>query len=129
MILLRKRVLVVVTPQALFVVRVHPELQQTGRRVEIVLGQLSAVNLRDHAQRLTLLIGRRRLPGRQVRAATKLGGSLRQGFGRNEGPQRNSLLAGTLLVEQVDNVLRLLLDVLERLIVEHLRISSLMMCK
>ena len=127
MILLRERVLVVVTPQAFFVVRVHPELQQTGRRVEIVLGQLSAVNLRDHAQRLTLLIGRRRLPGRQVGAATKLGGSLRQGIGGNEGLQRDSLLAGTLLVEQVDNVLRLLLDVLERLVVEHFRVSSLMM--
>ena len=126
-VLLRGRVLIIKTPQAFFVVRVHPELQQTGRRVEIVLGQLSAVNLRNHTQRLTLLIGRRQLSSGQVGAATKLGGSLRQRFGGNEGLQRDSLLAGAFLVEQVDNVLRLLLDVLKRLVVEHLRISSLMM--
>ena len=127
MILLRERVLVVVTPQAFFVVRVHPELQQTGGGVQVVFGQVSAVNLRNHTQRLTLLIGRCGLASGQVGAATKLGGSLRQGIGGNEGLQRDSLLAGTLLVEQVDNVLRLLLDVLERLVVEHFRVSSLMM--
>ena len=127
MILLRKRVLVVKAPQALFIVRVNPELQHTGRRVNVVFGQLGTVNLRDHAQRLTLLIGRRRLPGGQIRAATKLGCSLRQGLGGNEGLQGDSLLTGALLVEQVNNVLRLLFDVLERLVVKHFRVSSLMM--
>ena len=127
MILLRERVLVVKAPQALFVVRVNPELQHTGRRVNVILGQVGAVNLRNHAQRLTLLIGRRRLPGGQVRSATKLGCSLRQGLGGNEGLQGDSLLTGALLVEQVDNVLRLLFDVLKRFVVKHFRVSSLMM--
>ena len=99
MILLRKRVLVVKAPQAFFIVRVNPELQHTGRRVNIVLGQLSAVNLRNHTQRLTLLIGRRQLACGQVRSATKLGSGLRQGLGGNEGLQGNSLLTGALLVE------------------------------
>ena len=126
-ILLRERILIVVTPQALFIVRVNPKLQHTGRRVNVILGQLSAVNLRNHAQRLTLLIGRRRLPGRQVRTATKLGGSLRQGLGGNEGLQGDSLLTGALLVEQVNNVLRLLFNLLKRFVVKHFRVSSLMM--
>ena len=126
-ILLRKRVLVVKAPQAFFVVGVNPELQQTGRRVEIVLGQLSTVNLRNHAQRLILLIGRRQLAGGQVGAATKLGGSLRQRFVGNERLQRDSLLTGAFLIEQVNNVLRLLFDVIERLVVKHFRVSSLMM--
>ena len=102
-ILLRKRVLVVKAPQALFIVRVNPELQHTGRRVNVILGQLSAVNLRNHAQRLTLLIGRRRLPGGQVRAATKLGCGLRQ---RGVGAgylQANRLLTRATLVERVDD--------------------------
>ena len=76
-ILLRKRVLIVVTPHALFVVGVNPELQHTGRRIDVVLGQVGAVNLRDHAQRLTLLIGRRQLASGQVGATTKLGSGLR----------------------------------------------------
>ena len=126
-ILLRERVLVVKAPQALFIVRVNPKLQHTGRRVNVILGQLSAVNLRNHAQRLTLLIGRRRLPGGQVRTATKLGGSLRQGLGGNEGLQGDSLLTGALLVEQVNNVLRLLFNLLKRFVVKHFRVSSLMM--
>ena len=99
MILLRERVLVVKAPQALFVVRVNPELQHTGRRVNVILGQLGTVNLRNHAQRLTLLIGRRGLARGQVRSATKLGSGLRQGLGGNEGLQGNSLLTGALLVE------------------------------
>ena len=119
MILLRERVLVVVTPQTFFVVRVNPELQHAGRRVDVILGQLSTVNLRNHAQRLTLLIGRRQLACGQVRSATKLGCGLRQGFGGNEGLQGDSLLTGALLVEQVNNVLRLLFDVLERLVLRH----------
>ena len=126
-ILLRKRVLVVVTPHAFVIVRVNPELQHASGREKVILGQVGAVNLRNHAQRLTLLIGRRRLPGGQVRSATKLGCSLRQGFGGNEGLQGNSLLTGALLVEQVNNVLRLLFDDLERLVVKHFRVSSLMM--
>ena len=84
-VLLRKRVLVVKAPQALLVVGVNPELQQTGRRVDVILGQVGAVNLRNHAQRFTLLIGRRRLPSGQIRSATKLGCGLRQGLGGNEG--------------------------------------------
>ena len=103
MVLLRERLLVVVTPQAFFVIGINPELQQTGRRVEIVLGQLGAVNLHNHAQWLPLLIGRRQLAGGQIRAATKLGGSLRQRFVGNEGLQRDSLLTGATLVECVDD--------------------------
>ena len=103
MILLRKRVLVVVTPHALFVVRVNPELQHTGRRVDIVFGQLGAVNLRDHAQRLTLLIGRRQLARGQVRAATKLGCGLRQRGVGEAHLQADCLLAGATLVECVDD--------------------------
>ena len=127
MILLRKRVLIVVTPQTFFVVGVNPELQHTGRRIDVVFRQLSAVDLRNHAQQLTLLIGRRRLACGQVRAATKLGSGLRQGLGGHEGLQGDSLLTGALLVDQVNNVLRLLFDVLKRLVVKHFRVSSLMM--
>ena len=103
MVLLRGRVLIVKTPHAFFVVRVQPELQQTGRRVDIVFGQVGAVNLHNHAQWLPLLIGRRQLAGGQVRAATKLGGSLRQ---RRFGAgylQTDRLLAGATLVECVDD--------------------------
>ena len=103
MILLRKRVLVVVPPHAFFVVRVDPELQHAGRRVNIVFGQVGAVNLRDHAQRFALLIGRRRLASGQVRAATKLGGGLRQRRVRAAYLQSNRLLTRATLVERVND--------------------------
>ena len=103
MILLRERVLVVVTPQALFIVGVDPELQQTGRRVDVVFGQVGAVNLRNHAQRFTLLIGRRRLTCGQVRAATKLGSGLRQRRVGEGYLQADCLLAGATLVECVND--------------------------
>ena len=103
MVLLRERLSVVVTPQALFVVRVNPELQHTGRRIDVVFRQVGAVNLRNHTQRFTLLIGRRHLASGQVRAATKLGSSLRQ-RGVGEGHlQADCLLAGATLVECVDD--------------------------
>ena len=119
MILLRERVLVVVTPHALLVVRVDPELQQTGRGVQVVLGQLSAVNLRDHAQRLTLLIGRRQLACGQVRAATKLGCGLRQ---RGVGAgylQADRLLAGATFVECVDDAACLCQGLFGGLVLRH----------
>ena len=103
MVLLRERLLVVVTPQAFFVIGINPELQQTGRRVDIVFGQVGAVNLRNHAQRLPLLIGRRQLAGGQVRAAINFRSSLRQ---RRFGAgylQTDRLLAGATLVECVDD--------------------------
>ena len=103
MVLLRERVLVVVTPHALFVVRVDPELQHAGRRVDVVFGQVGAVDLRNHAQRLTLLISRCRLARGQVRAAAKLGCGLRQ-RGVGEGYlQANRLLTRATLVERVDD--------------------------
>ena len=102
-VLLRERVLVVVTPQAFFVVGVDPELQHTGCRVNVILGQVGAVNLRNHAQRLTLLIGRRQLASGQVRSATKLGSSLRQRGVGEAHLQADCLLAGATLVECVDD--------------------------
>ena len=123
-VLLRERLLVVITPQAFFVVGVDPELQHTGCRVNVILGQLSAVNLRNHTQRLTLLIGRRRLPGRQVRSATKLGSSLRQ---RGVGAgylQANRLLAGATLVECVDDAACLRQGLFGGLILRHVMLVS-----
>ena len=102
-VLLRERVLVVVTPHALFVIRVDPELQHTGRRVDVVFRQVSAVNLRNHAQRLTLLIGRRGLARGQVRSATKLGSGLRQRGVRAAYLQSNRLLTRATLVERVND--------------------------
>ena len=119
MVFLRKRVLVVVTPQALFVVGVNPELQQTGCWVDIIFGQVGTVNLRDHAQRLTFLIGRRRLPGGQVGAATKLGSSLRQRCIGAGHLQADCLLAGATLVECVDDAAYLRQGLFGGLILRH----------
>ena len=119
MVLLRERVLVVVTPHALFVIRVNPELQHTGRRVDVVFRQVSAVNLRNHAQRLTLLIGRRGLARGQVRSATKLGCGLRQ-RGVGEGYlQADCLLAGATLVECVDDAACLRQGLFGGLVLRH----------
>ncbi|BAI65699.1 signal transduction histidine kinase [Rothia mucilaginosa DY-18] len=118
-ILLRERVLVVVTPHALFIVGVDPELQHTGRRVNVFFGQVGAVNLRNHAQRLTLLIGRSRLACGQVRSATKLGCGLRQRRVRAADLQANRLLTRATLVERVDDAACLRQGLFGGLVLRH----------
>ena len=114
-----KRVLVVVTPHALLVVRVDPELQADRSRVQVVLGQLSAVNLRDRAQRLTLLIGRRQLAGGQVRAATKLGCGLRQRASGQVTFRRIACLRAPRSLECVDDAACLCQGLFGGLVLRH----------
>ena len=94
-VVLSNRVLKIHAPQTIR--EVHPELHDSSFRINIIVWQFRAVNLRNHTQRITMSIGGRIHTFREVGHSPKLRRSHWQWLWRDSGGDTNYLTLITLI--------------------------------